>query len=107
MEIDGVPGDNTTLLEVLDEMAAEGYDGSMTVTPGGKLRCPSCGAEVDPGQVHVHEIRRLEGASDPDDMMIVLAVECVPCSQKASLVLHYGPEASAEDQQLLLRLVPS
>ena len=107
MEIDGVPSDNTTLLEILDEMAAEGYGGSMTITEGGKLRCPGCGAEIEPSDMHVHKIRRLEGASDPDDMIIVLAVECVPCSERASLVLHYGPEASAEEQELLLALAPS
>jgi len=107
MEIDGVPSDNTTLLEILDEMATEGYGGSMTITEGGKLRCPGCGAEIEPSDMHVHKIRRLEGASDPDDMIIVLAVECVPCSERASLVLHYGPEASAEEQELLLALAPS
>lgn len=105
--IAGVPSDNTTLIEILDEMAAQGYGGSMTLTDDGKLRCPSCGAEIDPSDVHVHETRRLEGASDPDDMIIVLAVECVPCSEKASLVLHYGPEASSEEMELLKHLAPS
>lgn len=107
MVIEGVPSDNTTLLEILDELAEQGYSGSMTITPDGKLLCPSCGAAVDPSEVHVHETRRLEGASDPDDMMIVLAVECVPCSAKASLVLHYGPEASSEEMELLTHLASS
>jgi hypothetical protein len=105
--IDGVPSDNTTLLEILDELSKLGYDGSMTVTAEGKLRCPECGAEIDPSEVHVHETRRLEGASDPDDMMIVLGVECARCSEKAALVLHYGPEASSEEMELLKHLAPS
>jgi hypothetical protein len=102
--IPGVPSDNTTLLEVLEEFAAKGYGASMWVAPSGKLRCDGCAAEIEPADVPVHEFRRLEGASDPDDMIAVVAVECPACSMKATLVLHYGPEASPEEMNALTHL---
>jgi len=102
--IPGVPSDNTTLLEVLDELAAAGYAGTMWVTQDGQLRCEACGAVVDTSVVRVHEIRRLEGASDPDDMIAVLALECPVCNMKGTLVVHFGPEASAEEMQVLSEL---
>jgi hypothetical protein len=95
--IPGVPSDNTTLVEVLDDLAAQGFDGTMWVTQDGRLRCEGCGAELDPAVVRVHEIRRLVGASDPDDMLAVVAVECPVCSMRGTLVLHYGPEVSPEE----------
>lgn len=99
-----MPSDNTTLLEVLEEFAAKGYGGSMWVAENGKLRCEGCPAEFDPSEVNVHELRRLEGASDPDDMLAVVAVECPACSMKGSVVLHYGPEASGEEMDALTHL---
>ena len=102
--IPGVPSDNTTLLEVLDDFAARGFVGTMWVAASGKLRCEGCGAELDPSLVRVHEIRRLEGASDPDDMIAVVAVECPVCSMKGTLVLHFGPESASEEMQALIAL---
>jgi hypothetical protein len=102
--ISGVPSDNTTLLEVLAEFEAKGFGGSMWVSRSGKLGCEGCHAEIEPSEVLVHEIRRLEGASDPDDMIAVVAVECPVCAFKASVVLHYGPEASPEEMEALLHM---
>lgn len=102
--IPGVPSDNTTLLEVLDEFAARGFAATMWVTQEGMLRCEGCGREFEPTQVPVHEVRRLEGASDPDDMIAVVAVECGGCGLRSTIVLHYGPEASPEEQEVLMHL---
>jgi hypothetical protein len=102
--IAGVPSDNTTLLEVLDELAEKGYGGSMWVTANGKLRCEGCSAEFEPSDVYVKELRRLEGASDPDDMLAVVAVECPVCSMKATVVLHFGPGAPTEEMEALTHL---
>jgi hypothetical protein len=107
--IAGVPSDNTTLLEILDEFATKGYGGSMWVAENGKLRCEGCHAEFEPSDVYVRELRRLEGASDPDDMLAVVAVECPVCSMKGTVVLHYWPEATAPEMEALThfqRLIP-
>jgi hypothetical protein len=99
--IAGVPSDNTTLLEILDELAAKGYGGSMWVAADGKVRCEGCHAEFEPSELIVRELRRLEGASDPDDMLAVVAVECPVCGMRGTVVLHFGPEATAEEMEAL------
>ena len=55
-------------------------------------------------EIPVLDLRRLEGASDPDDMLAVLALECPNCGLRGSLVLNYGPTATEEDAAVLLGL---
>jgi len=102
--IPGVPSDNTSLLEVLETFRAEGYDGTLWVASNGNIRCEGCDTEIPPEDVRVHEIRRLEGASDPDDMLAVVAGECSTCGKKGTLVVHFGPETSPEEQDAFARL---
>jgi len=54
--------------------------------------------------VAVDALRRLEGASDPDDMIVVAAVSCPKCGAKGTLVLKYGPEATPEESEVLRSL---
>jgi hypothetical protein len=98
---DGVPNDNTTLLAVLDRLAGDGWNENMSVTADGQVRCPRCRTESDPGSVALDTIRRLEGASDPADMVAVLALTCPNCQAKGVVVANYGPEASEGDVILL------
>jgi hypothetical protein len=48
-----------------------------------------------------HRLYRLEGASDPDDMVAVAALRCPSCKTRGTLVLSYGPETSAVDADVL------
>jgi hypothetical protein len=52
------------------------------------------------------ETRRLEGKSDPSEMSAVLKLRCQHCGTEGSLVVSFGPSASAEDQDVLLALTP-
>ena len=52
----------------------------------------------------VHLERRLEGASDPDDLALVVATNCPICGAPATLVLSYGPHASDQDSDIVLAL---
>ena len=94
----GVPSDNTTLLAVLAAMEGRGFPGHLTVTDDGRVRCDACAADADPADVGIEELRRLEGASDPDDMMTVSAVVCPACASRGTIVVSFGPMASAADQ---------
>jgi hypothetical protein len=98
---DGVPNDNTTLLAVLDTFGRDGWNENMSVTEDGQVRCPRCRNESDPGSVTLDAMRRLEGASDPADMVAVLALTCPNCTAKGVVVANYGPEASEGDAILL------
>ena len=52
----------------------------------------------------MRSLRRLEGASDPDDMMAVVALECGVCGAAGTMVLGYGPSATAADSDVLRSL---
>ncbi len=98
------PDDNTTLTEVLDQYERHGFDGMFAVTEFGLVECASCEALNEPEMVSMHSLRRLEGASDPDDSLAVLAITCPQCARQGTLTLMYGPMASTEESDVLSRL---
>ena len=100
----GAPSDYTTLVEILTELADAGFVENFSVAPGGKIRCSCCGAIDEPADMSMVAIRRLEGASDPDDMVAALALVCRKCGAKGTVVVKYGP-GSTEDEQAVLDAV--
>lgn len=91
------PSDNTTLVEVIEGYRTSGFDSDFSTLEGAQIRCDSCGTETDAAQFVIESLRRLEGASDPDDMLAVIATECPVCDAHGTLVLGYGPMASGAD----------
>ncbi len=99
----GDPGEATTVVEILAGYAAAGYDTEMRITADGTIRCQACGREHRPADVHLDSVRRVEGASDPDDMQAVVALRCV-CGALGALALAYGPHAAAEEADVFAAL---
>jgi hypothetical protein len=93
--------DGTTLSAVLKEFEDAGYTGQFIARPDGMVKCVACGTEHAASSVELHELRRLEGASDPDDMVVVGALVCPGCGARGTIVLHYGPEATEEEDDVL------
>ena len=100
MSITPSPSDNTTLTAVLASYATAGFDGSFLVDDDA-IRCQSCRAASQPSELRISSLRRLEGASDPADMSAVLALICPRCGQRGTVVVMFGPEASAAEVDLL------
>ena len=98
------PSDHTTLTEVLDGYVEAGFTSSFAAQDGGVVRCDACGSDLDPSRLHMESLRRLEGASDPDDMLAVVAVRCDLCSASGTMVLGYGPASSDADGDVLRAL---
>jgi hypothetical protein len=96
------PSDNDTLTSVLQAYVDNGYAANMTVTDDGLLRCPTCRNEVPPDNTCLHALRRMEGASDPADMLAVLALECPKCGALGTAVVHYGPDSTEGEVTVLL-----
>jgi hypothetical protein len=90
------PSENVTSTELLRDYAAAGYDAEMNVTREATVHCSACGKDYAPRNIKLDSVRRMEGASDPDDMQVVVALLC-QCGAKGAVVLGYGPNASAED----------
>lgn len=101
---DHAPSDNTTLVDVLKSFTEEGWSENLSVTEDGEMRCPRCRALTPPDRLVMSHLRRLEGASDPDDMVAVLAITCPNCQAKGALVAKYGPTAP-EGDVLLMRAI--
>jgi hypothetical protein len=102
-----VQGEAQTLAGVLAELENEGYSSQFAAQPAGRIRCIACGREFAPDGTSVATVRRLEGASDPDDMLAVLPVTCPKCAVRGTLVLGFGPEAPMEDSDILAALPPA
>jgi len=98
------PSDRTTLVAVIDGYEADGYTSEFGAAEDGLVRCFSCREDTPAGQVTVVSLRRIEGASDPDDMAAVVAVVCPKCDARGTLVLKYGPDASVEETEVLAAL---
>jgi len=100
----GSPSDNTTLLAVLETFRRDGWDANMTVTDDGDVRCPTCRTESAPGTVTMGAMRRMEGASDPADMLAVVGLVCPNCQEQGVAVVHYGPDTT-EGEIIFLRAI--
>lgn len=100
----GVPQDGLSLTETLDQWSTEGYTGVFVVRAEGHLECRSCNARFSADAAEWDGHDRLEGASDPDDMLLVAAGRCPRCGASATVVLRYGPTASAEDADIVALL---
>jgi hypothetical protein len=97
----GVPGDNTTLVEVLQDFEDAGWTTPLELLDDGSVRCGNCQTVTPPRSVEIHSLRRLEGASDPDDMLAVLAVRCPTCGGRGVVVVNFGPEMTEGQVRLL------
>ena len=92
-----------TVSEATRELQAEGYTGNWFAAEGGRLVCGECGGEFDPADVTVDRVLRFEGQSDPDDEMIVYAVQG-PCGDRGIYSAAYGPYQSPEDAAVISKL---
>ncbi len=100
----GTPTDPSTLSELLASFEAESYKTQMAARTDGLVLCTSCHQEIDAEEMQVDGLERTEGASDPADMLAVVALVCPVCQAHGTLVLGYGPDASQEDSDVLARL---
>jgi hypothetical protein len=101
----GAPSDNTTLSGVLADFREAGFAADFRPADTvGLVRCPECGAENPPEQLGDLTERRLEGASDPADMMLVVAGHCPQCGAGGAIALGYGPDASEADSAIVVRI---
>ena len=97
----GYASDATTLGEAVARFEAAGFTGQLAPREGGLVHCFACGADSPAAQVELDALIRVEGASDPDDMVAVAALTCPACGAKGTVALKYGAEAPPEDADVL------
>jgi hypothetical protein len=100
--IAGEPIGASTLLEVLEQLRTKGFDRDMFITADAMVRCGSCHHDMAPTELNLLHLVRLEGVSDPSEEAAVLALECTMCNARGTAVVRFGPEASPQDDAVLL-----
>jgi hypothetical protein len=96
-----VAQDAETITEVLDTMERDGFEGQFRAVVDQQVECLTCHC-VNPASTFAPErSARLEGASDPADMVMIVAVTCPRCDERGTLVLSYGPDSSVEEAGVL------
>lgn len=88
---------------ILDDFHAAGFTTDLSATDAG-VACGTCRSVSPAGQLLVHRLRRLEGASDPADMLAVVGATCPGCRCDGTLVLAYGPGGDAAHADVLAGL---
>lgn len=83
------PGGVTEAVELL---RADGYDDSIEVSVDG-IWCAGCNTFHSVDGVVQQRIYRFEGASNPDDLSIVVGLRCLICGRTGIVVSAYGPGA--------------
>lgn len=92
-----------TLLEATRRLRRRGFEQDFAATVPGRLWCDGCGRDHDPEHMVVEEIVRYEGASDPDDQAILLALDSA-CGRRGLYSAAFGSAAPARDVEVLQRL---
>jgi hypothetical protein len=100
-DLDGVARDASTILDVLRAFEQQGFTGQFAAREGGRVECLSCRRRSPAAEIELRQLRRLEGASDPDDMLALAALLCPLCGARGTLVLTYGPSAPDDDAAVL------
>lgn len=97
----GTPTGASTILEALDWLSGQGFDGNLFVTDGALVRCGTCRHDMPAADLDLRHLIRLEGASDPSEMAAVLGLVCRGCGTHGSAVVRFGPEASPDEAEVL------
>ena len=99
------PSDSETVSAVLADWKGDGVGSSFR--PGraqASLRCATCDSERPAEEFEVIRQRRMEGASDPDDMVLLVGARCPVCHVSGAVVLGFGSEASDTDSDIVAAL---
>jgi hypothetical protein len=96
-----------TLLDALNAAAAEGFVHQFMIDQTGEIRCVSGEHRIKPDEITPVRWWRLEGPTDPDDMLMVTSFSCPRCGVRGSITLAYGPHASATDMAVATSLQTS
>jgi hypothetical protein len=101
-----MPETELTITDVLADLASRGFVADFRVGgPPAALICGACGHHTDPHDAEVVELFRFEGASDPSDEAVVVAIRCQVCGALGTLVAAYGSLADGAEADVLAALV--
>lgn len=99
----GTPMDEETLVSTMSRLRKAGFTADFNANDDGELVCSECGMTIAPEDAIVSESYRFEGASNPDDEAILVAISC-ECSCKGLFTSGYGTSAPTRNARALRAL---
>jgi hypothetical protein len=100
-----MPETELSIAEVLADLSSRGFGADFHVRAPAHLRCGACVHVVAAVDAEVVELFRFEGASDPGDESVVVALRCQACGAGGTLVAAYGMAADGAEADVLAALV--
>lgn len=91
-------------MDALREYESQGYGGQFAAEADGVLKCFTCNQGSRAEDVQRTSLRRVEGVSEPDEMVSINALICPNCGAKGTAVFKYGPGATPEEGEVMRRL---
>ena len=90
-----------TMLDALKDLKQRGYELDFKL----QFDCLECAliGKLDPRQFEITEVHRFEGFSNPDDNVVLYAIEGIN-GEKGTLVDAYGAYASALSADMIEKL---
>jgi hypothetical protein len=98
---DDLTSADATITDVLEGYSQGGFSSSFIVTDEAALECVECAKVSTADKVKMSSLRRLEGESDPADMVAVVALTCPSCGAQGTAVLGFGPMATEQDAYVI------
>lgn len=92
-----------TVADAVDRLTAAGYVGDFRAVEGG-LRDSITGRIFAADELVIDELLRFEGATDPDDEALVLALRSRDGSVRGTYAMAYGPAMDPHDAEAVRRL---
>jgi hypothetical protein len=93
-----------SIADVVQDLAADGWRERFAPLEGGEVRCPSCGAELPASDLPTEGLRRVDGATDPSDVAVVVPVTCPTCTTRGVVVVRSGLDGGPEDTDVVAAL---
>ncbi len=99
-----------TIREAIDRLETKGFRDRIDVRDGClRFNAPRAADQppaklCDPHDVHVDEVVRFEGMSDPSDSSVVFALSDPRSGRRGTWTLSFGPDMNPEATELALRL---
>ncbi len=91
-----------TLSEAIQDLKVRGYENDFNLHPEW-IECPPLNLKFKATEFHVDEIYRFEGATDPDDSSVLLAIQS-STGVKGILVDAYGAYSNSISQEMVRAL---
>jgi hypothetical protein len=92
-----------TLSQAVERLTGAGYRDDFRAERGG-LRAVATGCLHQPESLAIDELVRFEGASDPGDEAVLLALRCDLHGTKGTYVVAFGPSVDPLDAEMVRRL---